>query len=80
MLLLSDGTIGRFWPEPQHMDTSSSWHRTVEYVSTLAPDTNSDSMSSFMTGHGTLVENVKRRLAEAIVAYERAGIRRSDYD
>jgi hypothetical protein len=73
VLLLCDGTIGRFWPIPQGLRPSGlDEDDTIEYLSTIVLDPIEDDPSLFVgAGDRTYVGAVKRHLAEAIVAYER---------
>ncbi|MFJ2915006.1 hypothetical protein ACIO8F_37715 [Streptomyces sp. NPDC087228] len=67
VLLLEDGTAARFW-----LDNDVRPEREGEYVSSYAPDP--ITKSTFMnTSNSDLPAQVKRRLGEAIVHYERAG-------
>ncbi|MFI1838278.1 hypothetical protein [Streptomyces olivaceoviridis] len=67
ILLLEDGTAGRFW-----LDNDISPQREGEYVSSYAPDPLTK--GSFLdTSNSDLPSQLKRRLGEAIVSCERAG-------
>ncbi|MFZ3491735.1 hypothetical protein ACODT5_00585 [Streptomyces sp. 5.8] len=67
VLLLEDGTAARFW-----LDNDIRPEREGEYVSSYAPDPLKK--GSFMdTSNSGLPAQIKRRLGEAIVSYERAG-------
>ncbi|MEU1124918.1 hypothetical protein ABZ371_15455 [Streptomyces sp. NPDC005899] len=67
VLLLEDGTAGRFW-----LDNDVRPEREGEYVSSYAPDP--ITKKTFVdTSNSDLPAQVKRRLGEAIVSYERAG-------
>ncbi|WP_237522704.1 hypothetical protein [Streptomyces sp. SID1328] len=67
VLLLEDGTAGRFW-----LDNDISPQREGEYVSSYSPDPLTK--GSFVdTSNSDLLSQLKRRLGQAIVSYERAG-------
>lgn len=78
MLLIGDGTLSRFWPEPVGLRTMS-WKSEgpIEYVSSVTLDP--AGLDNFLIGshNSNLVELVKSRLAHAVVAYDRRVVRRS---
>lgn len=71
VLLLADGTIGRFWPIP--LLHPAGRERPGRYVSGIDLDPVDDGRagSLFRGSDESYVASVKRRLAEAVVSYER---------
>ncbi|MFB7852360.1 hypothetical protein ACFC34_35835 [Streptomyces sp. NPDC056053] len=65
ILLLEDGTAGRFW-----LDPGLRPGRDGKYVSSTAPDPLNE--RSFIEARGGFLDQLKRHLADAIVSYERA--------
>jgi len=72
VLLLSDGTLGRFWPEPLGL-RATSWdeERAVEYVSSVDLDPAGRDNFTIGSYNSNFVMLVKDRLAHAVVAYQR---------
>ncbi|MGC4870248.1 hypothetical protein ACLQ3B_32935 [Micromonospora sp. DT53] len=79
VLLLDDGTLGRFWPVPDGLQASSQQSDCHEYVSSIDLDPVEDDSAMTMTlDQGiSYVEAVKQRLVSAVVAYERQARQRS---
>lgn len=72
VLLLSDGTLGRFWPEPLGL-RATSWDddQAFEYVSSVDLDPAGRDNFSLGSHNSDFVLLVKDRLAHAVVSYER---------
>jgi hypothetical protein len=72
VLLLADGTIGRFRPPVVPLQRTRCGRRgTAEFVSTDDLATVRDSTDPFIRPHGSYLEADRHRLAAAIVRYER---------
>jgi hypothetical protein len=76
VLLLADGTLGRFRPPAVPLQRTRAGRRTgTEFISTEDPDPIGDSADPFLEPYGSYLEAVRQRLAAAIVRYERHSTR-----